>query len=298
MNKKQIMKISYCRKRLYSNNDKSECYGIYLGDNKLLLEDLSIIDLFKNIVSRPITDIDEYYIKNNYGYVSRIEEYGRTENLTAINITATRNVPVEIRKGLEKAYESVDKILKMDRKLDKIHEEYRNEMEIQMGLIKDIPKICRDSRGILTNNEFLEEFEKNLSFQVTNKMEENEYKAYIYALPTKIYIEREVMIEKWASPSYSYLEYDDTRQVNRDYDPEAYDKDLKTYSKPLPVEGKITESMSLGDKNWLIYSGGYVIDVNKPLTKEYAKELAEKFCGTKTLNNEKDEEEDEDIEMI
>ena len=95
-------------------------------------------------------------------------------------------------------------------------------------------------------------------------------------------VRRDVDVEKYfRKASFVYEEYDGTIFLHdkADKDPE-YQKYVQKYSSPLPVKQKPKEGLSVGnDKDYLRYHCVYEIEVNKPLTKEYAAELAKKFAG-------------------
>ena len=66
-----------------------------------------------------------------------------------------------------------------------------------------------------------------------------------------------------------------------------YQKYIKNYSHPLPIKTSFAEEYLTvgGDKNYLGYHAEYriPIDNTKPLTKEYAEELADRFVnGSRT----------------
>lgn len=317
MNKRQIYKVHY--KQQWGGKE-STCYGICIDNEHLLLEDMTLLLAEKNQISRPIIQNNGYYSsiaahldKSQYMFLSlqemSIKAPNATDALSEVDVNATRNVPGKIREALEGAYESVSKMLKMEEKLNKLLIEYLEERGKLNDQVIDVPEICRASRGTITQEEFAEVFKENLSDEVRYACDHSAVKGYngmagnynisMVAGGQVLHISREVDIEKWATPSYSFLEYDDTRQLDRNLDSKAYDADLKKYSRPLPVKAQIHESLNLGDKNYLSYYGGYNIQLKsgKELTAEYAKELAEKFCGIdRTLESDEEEEEERDLD--
>ena len=302
MNKKQICKINYSNKPGSWEKDPPthECYGICLGDDKFLLENGSIIDTLYKRISRDTAFKTRDYI----GDMTRpvIPRDNREwYDLAVADASATRNVPAEIREAMEKAYDAVDKMIRMQAKYEKMQEMFLKDMKEQNSAVKEMPAACRQARGTLTKEEFAKAFYEALPQSIKNEMEnswqrdysgsyEGDYKVSMYS---NIQIERSVWFDKWAKPSYSYLEYDDTRMIidNPEKDPN-YVRDLKKYSRPLSVSQKIEEYITIGDKNSLEYHGSYYVKVDpgKELTKDYAQKLADEFSGRKKTKERRNED--------
>ncbi len=305
MNQKQIYEVLY--KPLYGGKETS-CYGICLDRNHLLLEDLSLILIKEQKISVPILrsiaparlpNIASA-LRNGNSSLLNLQQIAlqspNANSLSTFEVEVAEDVPGPIKKALEEAYEVANKMLEAEEKLNEILAQYCEEQKALTEQIKNVPEICRNARGTITEGEFVEAFIDNLSDDMRHAMERADYT--IEMSPTgQINIRRDVEIEPWAKPSYSYLEYDGTRFLDRSS--EAYDTDLKKYSSPLPVGTKIRESLNLGDKDWLYYVGEYEIplEASRELTKEYAKELAMAFCGiSRTLEEEEGKEDGPSID--
>lgn len=293
MYKKQICKVSF--KSRYNNGNDYNGYGICIGDNSLLLENNNILKEIQEgnykgqykLKNSLFTNINGIYTKNRYG-----------DLVNNVKISATRNVPEDIREVMENAGTSAIKMLQMEEKFNRIKDEYTEKIKAELENVTNMPEKIRASKGTLSKQEFIDCFTKNLSSKVKYAMENSVQRGYsgedgnweINIYSNNLTLRREVWIDKWATPSFTYLEYDDTRQISSDAEknPE-YQSYMRKYSKHLPVKEKIEEYLSLGDKNSLEYYGEYTIKLNPKceLTKEYAAEIANKFCG---VEKEKEEE--------
>lgn len=301
MNKKQICKINYSDKPSWEKGPiDHESYGICLGNDIFLLEDGKVIDTHGKRMSRNTAFKTREYIEDMA--VPVIPKDNRSwYDLAIADASATRNVPSEIREAMEKAYDAVDKMIRMQAKYEKMQEMFLKDMKEQNSAVKEMPAACRQARGTLTKEEFAKAFYEALPQSIKNEMEncwqrgysgsyEGDYKVSMY---NNIQIERSVWFDKWAKPSYSFLEYDDTRMIidNPEKDPN-YVRDLKKYSRPLSVPQKIEEHITIGDKNSLEYHGSYYVKVDpgKELTKDYAQKLADEFSGRKKTKEHRNED--------
>lgn len=293
MNKKQICKINYSNKPSSWEKEPPiyERYGICLGDDKFLLENGSIIDTHNKCISRDTAFKSREYIEDMERPV--IPKDNRSwYGLAVADASATRNVPAEIRTSMEKAYDAADKMIRMQEKYEQMREAFLSQMKEQNNIVREMPPVCRQVRGTLTKAEFAKAFYDALPDNIRREMENSTQRNYSGGLDGKyevhmyqnIQIERSVWFAKWAKPSYSFLEYDDTRMIidHPEKDPN-YVRDLKDHSRPLSVPQKIEEYITIGDKNSLEYHGSYFIklDPGKELTKGYAQKLADDFCGKK-----------------
>ena len=297
MYKKQICKVSFTG--CYGDNDYNG-YGIYIGNGDILLENNKVLTEVQSGPNkgayakkdRLIVWDGSTYIRNTHGEVVKDAK-----------ISATRNVPEDIRAAMETAGVSAIKMLQMAEKFEKIKSEYTGKMESELEVIKSIPEKIRNAKGTLSEQEFVDYFLRSLSPTVKSSMQSSSQRGYYGSdgnWGAKIYsnnliISRSVLIDK-CTPSFTYLEYDDTRMMCDDAEknPE-YKRYMNDYSKKLPVKGTISEYLDIGDKNSLSYYGSYSIKLNpkKALTKDYAKELADKFCG---VERNKEVDLDEELE--
>ena len=237
MNKKQICKINYSNNSLKESVDH-ESYGICLGDDKFLLENGSIIDTHGKRMSRKTAFKTGEYINDITDMtVPVIPKDNRSwYDLATADASATRNVPSEIREVMEKAYDAVDKMIRMQAKYEKMQEMFLSDMMKQNSIVKEMPSVCRQVRGTLTKAEFAKAFYEALPQSIKNEIENSRQRdrdgsledGYEVRMYQNIQIERIVLFDKYAWPSYSYLEYDDTRMIidNPEKDPN-YVRDLK-----------------------------------------------------------------------
>lgn len=201
---------------------------------------------------------------------------------TTVEVSATRNVNPDVRKILTEMYDLHYQIIKLEHQRDNLN---RMITETRASLSKTPDKIIK-AYGLLTYNEFIDEFYNNLSSYMKSQMKAFGYKmdapCGIGYHSSNINIGREESIQKYCrKASFVYEEYDGTIHMcskkECSQDP-SYNSIFARYSHKLPTKYNMEETLSLGDKDWLIYSAMYSIEVTKPRTKEYAKELAIKFC--------------------
>ena len=275
MNKKQVVKAEI--KSRYGK--KEEMYGIAINDSQVLLENTQVCDIGKQTIGEAIKVL---YWGDGY----KKPEQEKAE----IKVSATRNVPPEIRKALEMGL--VD-YLELYKQLD-VLEKTLDTMELFRRGLYEMSNDCREARGILTPKDFCEEFEKSLSPAVKTEMKrigeiktgydccEAPYTIGMHG--SELEISREVDITKYYREENEmvYEEYDGCMLMYSDAEnTKTYKNYISKYSNPLPVKSKCDEYLELGDKDYLIYNCVYRIPLDKPLTQEYAKKLAEDFCDPK-----------------
>ena len=241
MNKKQVVKATVT----YYHCEPQQMYGIIVDDNRILLEDGKLCNL-----DSPV-----------------------------LQVSATRNVPSEIRAALE---EALPKVIAMDKAQEQIKTLDKRLKELNQEIGVDLPAKIRSARGLLSRTEFVSEFMNNLTPDI---------RVALGSVSTQFFsndliIERSVDVEKWyrTENEICYQEYDGEMFIRDGAEKtKTYQDIVKKYSHPLPVkECAVNEGLCFGDKSTLMYFCSYTISVAKPLTKEYAKELADKFCGVKT----------------
>lgn len=200
----------------------------------------------------------------------------KAHNIPASNFDAnfTRGISSETRALLKKK-------LSMFERLESYRDKMK-ELEREITKLKDelwlINKDITCSLGYLTESEFIDEFIKCLPDYV--RVEIEKYSVSIDSYTDKFLdIEYSDHIEKYfRHGSFVYEEYDGNMMMchNAEKDP-SYQRYIKNHRRPLSVKTKITEYLTLGDKDWLIYYGCYRLEITENLTKEYAKKLAKKF---------------------
>lgn len=269
MNKKQVVKVETTVEYAFSNPQVKEQYGIAIDGEQVLLESGIVADAANQTI-RSVKD-------------SRTPVLGNKR--AEVKVSATRNVPTEIRKSLEDGLASYVDLQKQLAVLEQAEKSVKSLMEfITKGMVNE----CRVARGVLTENEFAEEFMANLSKGI--KAENNCLK-FPYTAEARcgyIILGRSVDIEKYyrRENDMTYQEYDGCMSFRTDAEKsKTYKNFISKHTAPLSVKGaKFEEQLTLEDKDWLVYQGWYSIklDENRPLTKEYAKEVADKFCGVKS----------------
>lgn len=181
-----------------------------------------------------------------------------------------RNIPEETRRLLKDYAKLYQKLRAEQEKYEKI----RKPIADAMSQINT--KTLRESRGLLTMEEFMSVFVKSLPAYLQREMEKFELCMYS---EKQLDIEHTEYIEKYfRKGSFVFKEYDGTIQMCSDAknDPN-YKKYMKQYAKTLPVKQNPVSYLGIGDKDWLYCTTEYRIELKKPLTKEYAKEVAKQF---------------------
>ena len=201
------------------------------------------------------------------------------------NCKNTRNVPPALRTALEHLAKNHTARKKVEVKRAKFLKEISQQLN---ELEKDecaIMKELRDTKGVISRDEFVDAFYEALPDRVKDAMKRYTYSAGStpYALgydDNHIYIIRNVIVYEYnKSIPYAYEEYDGNWMMcDEAEEMEAYKKDIKKNEKLLPVSMPINSYMWTGDKFSTWYSGVYEIAIEGDMTKEYAEELAKKFA--------------------
>ena len=288
MNKKQIVKVSYMTRtpQKQKEYDVVEKYGIVIDEDRILLEDTKVACLKEDKLGT-LCNTDSP--KMNLETPVKILGYELSRNF---QVSATRNVHPDIRAALEQSYTSFVRYEVLWKQLIKI----QNEANTFMENIETLPSVVREARGIMSGSEFANAVYDNLTDKIKYAMNKGSRKRDYYrdypaykidydSYNKTIEIRLEVDIDKYfRKASFIYEKYDGTICFadNAQNDPN-YKKILKEYSSPLPVKQKPAEGLSVGgDKDFLSYYCIYRIKADKPMTKEYAKKIANDFCKDKT----------------
>lgn len=266
MNKKQVVKVKETV-NAWGKVETNNYYGIAINEKQVLLEN------------------------------SRVVSEGSMYN-TTVEISATRNVPSALRKSLEDGLSAYLDLEKKRKELEVLTKEVNS---LRRFVNETMPLECNKAKGYLSDREFIEIFEKNLSRPVKQELERCKHLNVGYGsyrddngTPYDFYIEnyngkalrleRNVDIDKYyrTENEMVYQEYDGTMQFHSGAEKtKTYKNYISKYSNPLPVKLKCEEFLEIGDKDYLIYNCVYRIPLDKPLTEEYAKKLAEDFCDPK-----------------
>lgn len=181
-----------------------------------------------------------------------------------------RSIPTETRSLLKDYAKLYQKLRAEQEKYEKIRKPLVDAMS------KINTKTLRESRGLLTREEFVSVFSKSLPAYLQREMEKFELLMYS---EDHLSIEHTEDIEKYfRKGSFVYEEYDGTIQMCSDAKNDLnYKKYLKRYTKTLPVKQKSISYLGIGDKDWLYCTTEYRVELKKPLTKKYAEEVAKLF---------------------
>lgn len=132
------------------------------------------------------------------------------------------------------------------------------------------------ANGLLTPSEFLEELKKN-GLEIDGR-----YYTDVSLCNNFLNIDADKVIKKWIGESeFTYREYDGQLCMTDNYKKsKLYQRILRENSCRTNVKkGFFEESLSVGDKDTLHYCMNITVEVKKPLTAEYAKELAKKIIA-------------------
>ena len=292
MNKKQICKVNYEVKPYGKEPQAHTQYGICVGDNAYLMEDGYVMDV-KNLRVTSTHNL-EFFDNSNFSGSFRVE---------SSSVSATRNVPPDIRERMEEAYTAFTNAMQAKQKFEKLKAMYKKEMSGYQETLKAFPTEIKHCRGILNAQEFLNAFMEALPEYVKAAMQAKP-KVNYWGNKTGDYTMElrgnEIQIDTWIDivkyfreSSFTYEEYDGTIMMTDDAEetPE-YKRYLEKYRHTLPVNANLSyEYLSVGnDKDYLCYHAGYEIEIKKPMTKEYAGELADKFSGREKVRENDDRE--------
>ena len=233
------------------------------GDIRKLL-----IDYYGGKEERIVVVLEETDTKYKLYSIDGIEFELRKSMILSENLV--RNIPTETR-SLLKDYAKLHQKLKLE------EEKYEKAIRPLEDAMKKInTKTLRKSRGLLTMEEFINTFINFLPDYLQREMEKFEIRMYA---EDSLEIEHTEHIEKYfRKGSFVYEEYDDTIHMRSGAkDDPNYKKYLKRYTKALSVKQKPISYLEIGDKDWLICTIEYRLELKKPLTREYAKEIARRF---------------------
>lgn len=229
-----------------------------------------LVDYYGGKEERIVVVLEETDTKYKLYSIDGIEFELRKSMILSENLV--RNIPTETR-SLLKDYAKLHQKLKLE------EEKYEKTIRPLEDAMKKInTKTLRESRGLLTMEEFINTFINFLPDYLQREMEKFELLMYS---EKQLEIEHTEYIEKYfRKGSFVYEEYDGTIQMCSDAknDPN-YKKYLKQYAKTLPVKQKPVSYLGIGDKDWLYCTTVYRLELKKPLTKEYAEEIAKKFSN-------------------
>lgn len=230
--------------------------------------------------------------KNNQSYLAvsigngrYIDENGKIFTSSEKQKVA-RNVPKEVRDAFNEALTSYKKREKLQKKLKILQRNYEKKLEDCWNDILIATGKVRKGLGVITRKEFEQVFYDSLPYVLKVEMDRKGCRVWT---PTGIcyddghlYISRSNVAERFsrnAYPSYIYEEYDGCMFLADDAENmDSYKKALKKHSCHLSVSMAPIEVLDPGDQCSIWYHSTYEIPLEKPLTEEYAKELAATFA--------------------
>ena len=275
MNKKQIVKVQI---------GNQTGYGICLDEHSLLLEN-------GKVLTNESGRWGQGFPQRNNGML-QVHPYPVNAEVKFSN---TRNVPPEIRSIMEEGYQAFTTAKTLNKQIGTL----LTQMETCTKTLGRLAVKVDSARGLLQPQAFAEVFKKSLTGRVKQEVAYHETRRMGYHNCTNVFMTDfsyrdgkpymmrfyiDVDIEKYfREASFIYEEYDGTIFLCDGAEKDAnYKRYIKQYSCRLSTHVKCEESLTVGgDKDFLGYVCSYEIPIKKPLTKEYAKELARMFCGVK-----------------
>ena len=196
-----------------------------------------------------------------------------------IEAKRTRNVPSGVVTALNAMADSYNRIAELREELHRC----KDAITAEQMAISECATQVQKARGLLPRKEFEQAFYDALTPSMRRAMDRFKLGACcgISYTDSEIDISRTVDIEKYfRRGSFVYEEYDGTICfISHPEKDKNYMRLVRQYSKPLSTKCKLKEVLTLGDKDWLSYNCMYSIPLKKPLTKDYAQELAKAFCA-------------------
>lgn len=232
-----------------------------------------------------IQENNQSYLAVSIGDGNYIDEYGDVF-ASSEKYKVARNVPKEVRDAFNEALTSYKKREKLQEKLKILQRDYEKKLEDCWNDILIATGKVRKGLGVITRKEFEQVFYDSLPYVLKVEMDRKGYRVWT---PTGIcyddghlYISSSYVAERFsrkAYPSYIYEEYDGCMFLVDDAkNMDSYKKALKKHSCHLSVSMNPIEVLDPGDKCSIWYHSTYEIPLGKPLTEEYAKELAATFA--------------------
>lgn len=234
-----------------------------------------------------------FYDKPNNGFYKRTladdVSYKFVRNLSE----DIRNEFVDIAKNYERRYQIESELSKLQKEMREID---HKRMDICKHFISSTANLSILPKEI-SKKDFTSVVTENLPSDIKEEMRKN---GWNFDNPTAIeysskdlYVSREAVIDKYIGTSYSFVYrdgYGDIRMRSECVKDRHYQSLLKNCRNELPIKAKFTDTLSIGDKDTLIYSACYHIPLEKDLTPEYAKKIAAKLVGkTRSLDSILDE---------
>lgn len=236
-----------------------------------------------NYPGRNREGLECFMIVNNSTQQFGICQYKNFETKIARNLSPeARKILVDVAKGFEKQEQIKMQIKNLENESWNIRK-LRDEQ--YKGLVA--------TKGNLTKEDFTSLVMENLPDSVKREMArvrwnfENPVAIGYY--PKDLYISREEVLDKYIGESYSFVYrdgYGDIRMHSDCEDDKEYKSIIKRCREELPINTEFKDTLSIGDKNTLVYSACYHIPLEEDLTADYAKKIVAKLVGkTRSLDS-------------
>ena len=230
-----------------------------------------------------------FYDKPNNGFCRRTLTDGVSYKSVRSLSEDVKKLFVDIAKGYERQYQIeilMANLRKEERDIGYKRIDQYKEFKFLTANLSILPKE-------LSKSDFTAVLMENLPDDIKHKMKLG---GWDFDSPTAIsysskdlYISREEILDKYIGTTYSFVYRDGYGNIRMRDECEKYkyyQSLLKSCRKELPIKAEFTETLSIGDKESLIYSACYHIPLDKDLTPDYAKKIAAKLVGkTRSLDN-------------
>lgn len=272
----QIVKV-----RQDIQNKKSELYGIAIDNTRILTEDSTIVDVSAGSVGQIFFGRTGLY---------QCYEFGGAKSGAKIEVESGVEVSAEITNLLELMKERYERADDLSIQWKKLTERIDSDVKSMCELGNKIYQL----KGVIGEEEFLDEFENNLTSEFKEQLNPKSYKEKILVdlypndewrtKETYMEIKHFVVIDTWYTKENEILQpmWRDCPTFKKGAEKtELWKKYIEENTRRLPAKGcDIEETLALYMGS-LTYVCKYTIPMEdyRPLTKEYAKELANKFCG-------------------
>ena len=192
-----------------------------------------------------------------------------------VKATATRSVPATAREVLASIYKwEAKEGPKWDARIREL-EKQRDAARAAAGA-DDVKKALATATGAMTEGAFQESVRARLSARIPSFGADG-WTVSLWG--HRLSVRREVDIQKYYRGPLAYLEYDNTMSLVPDAESTAEGQAvIRRHRRELPLRAKLEESLSLGDKDWLVYEARYELaDLDGLLlTEELAEEVVRK----------------------
>lgn len=192
----------------------------------------------------------------------------------------TRNVDCKVRNVLLEYVKGYEEAIRLDEEQKIIRQKWKD----LKSLLDTYKSKYDNAKGVLSGSQFKDELLTFFTDRTLRELNDNCYEVEIRSngIKTWLFITRDANIEKWYDGAMLRKRYDDSYYL--DYSSKVAKKErnfyIKKYSCPLSeFKAPIDISLDVADKRWLVIRDEYSTELVKPLTKDYALEIANKLYG-------------------